>query len=67
MGMVCFTNDTRALQQRGQAQVVVSGVITNNTLSCGSVWKPSRAVREAMMEETAKKGEGETAETHSSV
>jgi len=32
---VCFTKNTRALEQRKQAQVVVSRTVVNNALSCG--------------------------------
>ena len=45
MEMVSFTNNTKGLEQKERAQVVVSGVATNSTatLSCESVRKPSRA------------------------
>jgi len=33
--MACFTNNTGALQQREQTQMVVGGVVTSNVLSRG--------------------------------
>ena len=52
--------NTRALQQGERAQAVVSGVVTNNALSCGlpSVRKQSRVTQEAIVEETEERDEG---------
>jgi len=63
--MVCFTNNTRGLQQGKRAQVVVSGVIASDMLGCGllSARKPSGANQESMTEETAKKWMGEMTKT----
>jgi len=63
--MVCFINDTRGLQQRERAQLVVSGVVASDMLGCGllSAWKQSGANQEPMMEETAKKWLGEMTKT----
>ena len=48
--MVSFTNNTKGLEQRKRAQVVVSGVVNSTaTLSCGSVRKPSRAALGVMI------------------